>query len=54
MSINSPGTLFKQSQGFLETKVYIAGLPRKADNTLVKQVTKILRVMLINTVLSFI
>ncbi|XP_051464522.1 vitamin K-dependent protein S isoform X2 [Apus apus] len=38
MSINSPGTLFKQSQGFLETKVYIAGLPRKVGNTLVKQI----------------
>uniref|UniRef100_A0A8C4UMZ7 Vitamin K-dependent protein S n=1 Tax=Falco tinnunculus TaxID=100819 RepID=A0A8C4UMZ7_FALTI len=38
MSINSPGTLFKQSQGFLETKVYIAGLPRKVGSTLVKQI----------------
>lgn len=51
MSINSPGTLFKQSQGFLETKVYIAGLPRKVGNTLVKQVTKIIRVMFIHIVL---
>ncbi|KAM6098300.1 LOW QUALITY PROTEIN: vitamin K-dependent protein S [Theristicus caerulescens] len=38
MSINSAGTLFKQSQGFLETKVYIAGLPHKVGNTLVKQI----------------
>lgn len=40
MSINSPGTLFKQSQGFLETKVYIAGLPRRVGSSLVKQVIK--------------
>lgn len=40
MSINSPGTLFKQSQGFLETKVYIAGLPRRVGGALVKQVIK--------------
>ncbi|RMC01721.1 hypothetical protein DUI87_21736 [Hirundo rustica rustica] len=39
MSINSPGTLFKQSQGFLETKVYIAGLPRRVGGALVKQPT---------------
>ncbi|XP_064378347.1 vitamin K-dependent protein S isoform X2 [Dromaius novaehollandiae] len=38
MNINSPGTLFKQSYGFLETKVYIAGLPRKVGNTLIKQI----------------
>ncbi|EOB02586.1 Vitamin K-dependent protein S, partial [Anas platyrhynchos] len=38
MNINSPGTLFKQSHGFLETKVYIAGLPRKAGDTLIKQI----------------
>lgn len=40
MSINSPGTLFKQSQGFLETKVHIAGLPRRVGSALVKQVIK--------------
>uniref|UniRef100_A0A8C3L5S7 Vitamin K-dependent protein S n=1 Tax=Chrysolophus pictus TaxID=9089 RepID=A0A8C3L5S7_CHRPC len=38
MNINSPGTLFKQSHGFLETKVYIAGLPRKVGDTLIKQI----------------
>uniref|UniRef100_A0A8C6ZFU2 Vitamin K-dependent protein S n=1 Tax=Nothoprocta perdicaria TaxID=30464 RepID=A0A8C6ZFU2_NOTPE len=38
MNINSPGTLFKQSHGFLETKVYIAGFPRKVDNSLIKQI----------------
>lgn len=38
MSINSPRNLFKPSNGFLETKVYIAGLPRKVDNTLIKPV----------------
>ncbi|XP_015276008.1 PREDICTED: vitamin K-dependent protein S [Gekko japonicus] len=36
MNINSPRNLFKPSNGFLETKVYIAGLPRKVDNTLIK------------------
>lgn len=51
MNINSPGTLFKQSHGFLETKVYIAGLPRKVGDTLIKQVTK--KVMLIKTFLYF-
>uniref|UniRef100_A0A8D0GQ90 Vitamin K-dependent protein S n=1 Tax=Sphenodon punctatus TaxID=8508 RepID=A0A8D0GQ90_SPHPU len=38
MNINSPGSLFKPSNGFLETKVYIAGLPRKVDNTLIKPI----------------
>ncbi|KAM8821424.1 vitamin K-dependent protein S [Eudromia elegans] len=38
MNINSPGTLFKQSHGFLETKVYIAGFPRKVGNNLIKQI----------------
>ncbi|XP_033002629.1 vitamin K-dependent protein S [Lacerta agilis] len=38
MSINSPRNLFKPSNGFLETKVYIAGLPRKVDNTLIKPI----------------
>lgn len=32
MNINSPGNLFKPIGGFLETKVYIAGLPRKMNN----------------------
>ncbi|KAJ1116813.1 hypothetical protein NDU88_005018 [Pleurodeles waltl] len=31
MNINSPGYLFKPTNGVLETKVYIAGLPRKID-----------------------
>lgn len=51
MNINSPGTLFKQSHGFLETKVYIAGLPRKVGDTLIKQVTK--KVMLVKTFCIF-
>ncbi|XP_060090495.1 vitamin K-dependent protein S [Heteronotia binoei] len=38
MNINSPRNLFKPSNGFLETKVYIAGLPRKVDNTLIKAI----------------
>uniref|UniRef100_A0A8C0H9T3 Vitamin K-dependent protein S n=1 Tax=Chelonoidis abingdonii TaxID=106734 RepID=A0A8C0H9T3_CHEAB len=36
MNINSPRSLFKPSNGFLETKVYIAGLPRKVGDTLIK------------------
>ncbi|XP_062830976.1 vitamin K-dependent protein S isoform X2 [Anolis carolinensis] len=38
MNINSPRNLFKPSNGFLETKVYIAGLPRKVDNALIKPI----------------
>ncbi|XP_053162720.1 vitamin K-dependent protein S isoform X2 [Hemicordylus capensis] len=38
MNINSPQNLFKPSNGFLETKVYIAGLSRKMDNTLIKPI----------------
>ncbi|KAF7251254.1 Vitamin K-dependent protein S [Varanus komodoensis] len=38
MNINSPRNLFKPSNGFLETKVYIAGLPRKVDNILIKPI----------------
>ncbi|XP_077198323.1 vitamin K-dependent protein S isoform X2 [Paroedura picta] len=38
MNINSPQNLFKPSNGFLETKVYIAGLPRKEDSTLIKMI----------------
>lgn len=38
MNINSPRNLFKPSNGFLETKVFIAGLPRKMDNTLIKPI----------------
>ncbi|KAM6447879.1 vitamin K-dependent protein S isoform 2-T2 [Liasis olivaceus] len=36
MNINNPRPLFKLSNGFLDTKVYIAGLPRKMDNSLIK------------------
>ncbi|KAM4796587.1 vitamin K-dependent protein S [Rhinophrynus dorsalis] len=32
MNINNPQSLFKPSHGILETKVYIAGLPRKVEN----------------------
>nr|XP_006116899.1 vitamin K-dependent protein S isoform X1 [Pelodiscus sinensis] len=38
MNINSPRNLFKPSNGFLETKVYIAGLPRKVNDTLIKPI----------------
>lgn len=39
MNINKPESLFKPTNGFLETKVYFAGLPRKAENTLIRPVT---------------
>lgn len=38
MNINNPRPLFKLSNGFLDTKVYIAGLPRRMDNSLIKLV----------------
>ncbi|XP_062982890.1 vitamin K-dependent protein S [Elgaria multicarinata webbii] len=38
MNINSPRNLFKPSNGFLETKVFIAGLPRKVDSILIKPI----------------
>lgn len=38
MNINKPGSLFKPTQGFLETKVYFAGLPRKVENTLIRSI----------------
>ncbi|ETE70794.1 Vitamin K-dependent protein S, partial [Ophiophagus hannah] len=36
MNINNPRPLFKLSNGFLDTKVYIAGIPRRMDNSLIK------------------
>ncbi|XP_020830483.1 vitamin K-dependent protein S isoform X4 [Phascolarctos cinereus] len=36
MNINSPSHLFKPTNGFLETKVYFAGLPRTMENGLMK------------------
>ncbi|XP_076974768.1 vitamin K-dependent protein S isoform X1 [Tamandua tetradactyla] len=38
MNINKPGSLFKPTNGFLETKVYFAGLPRKVENALIKPI----------------
>uniref|UniRef100_A0A8C3X364 Vitamin K-dependent protein S n=1 Tax=Catagonus wagneri TaxID=51154 RepID=A0A8C3X364_9CETA len=38
MNINKPGSLFKPTSGFLETKVYFAGLPRKVENALIKPI----------------
>lgn len=38
MNINKPGSLFKPTNGFLETKVYFAGLPRKVENALIRPV----------------
>lgn len=34
MSINSPESLFTSTNGILETKVYIAGLPNRTDNVI--------------------
>ncbi|XP_040340176.1 vitamin K-dependent protein S [Herpailurus yagouaroundi] len=38
MNINKPRSLFKPANGFLETKVYFAGLPRKGENVLIKPI----------------
>ncbi|XP_008060084.1 vitamin K-dependent protein S [Carlito syrichta] len=38
MNINKPGSLFKPTNGFLETKVYFAGLPRIMENALIKPI----------------
>lgn len=38
MNINKPESLFKSTSGFVETKVYFAGLPRTLKNTLIKPV----------------
>ncbi|XP_010976817.2 vitamin K-dependent protein S [Camelus dromedarius] len=38
MNINKPGSLFKPTNGFLETKVYFAGLPRKVENALIRPI----------------
>lgn len=38
MNINKPESLFKPTNGFLETKVYFAGLPRKMESTLIKPI----------------
>ncbi|KAM5277562.1 vitamin K-dependent protein S isoform 2-T2 [Hipposideros larvatus] len=38
MNINKPQSIFKPTSGFLETKVYFAGLPQKMENTLIKPI----------------
>ncbi|KAK1343793.1 hypothetical protein QTO34_014346, partial [Cnephaeus nilssonii] len=38
MNINKPESLFKSTGGFVETKVYFAGLPRTLKNTLIKPI----------------
>ncbi|XP_027409193.1 vitamin K-dependent protein S [Bos indicus x Bos taurus] len=38
MNINKPGSLFKPTNGFLETKVYFAGVPRKMENALIRPI----------------
>ncbi|KAF5923888.1 hypothetical protein HPG69_010316, partial [Diceros bicornis minor] len=38
MNINKPQNLFKLTNGFLETKVYFAGLPRKVENALIRPI----------------
>uniref|UniRef100_A0A8C2N9R3 Vitamin K-dependent protein S n=1 Tax=Capra hircus TaxID=9925 RepID=A0A8C2N9R3_CAPHI len=38
MNINKPESLFKPTNGFLETKVYFAGVPRKVENALIRPI----------------
>lgn len=38
MNINKLGSLFKPTDGFLDTKIYFAGLPRKVESALIKPV----------------
>ncbi|XP_029071249.1 vitamin K-dependent protein S [Monodon monoceros] len=38
MNINKPESLFKPTNGFLETKVYFAGIPRKVENALIRPI----------------
>ncbi|XP_036754922.2 vitamin K-dependent protein S isoform X1 [Manis pentadactyla] len=38
MNINKPGSLFKPTNGFLETKVYFAGFPSKVENALIRPI----------------
>uniref|UniRef100_A0A673TQA6 Vitamin K-dependent protein S n=1 Tax=Suricata suricatta TaxID=37032 RepID=A0A673TQA6_SURSU len=38
MNINKPESLFKPTNGFLETKVYFAGLPWKGENVLIRPI----------------
>ncbi|KAM8770419.1 vitamin K-dependent protein S isoform 1-T1 [Rhynchonycteris naso] len=38
MNINKPENLFKSTNGFIETKVYFAGLPPKLENTLIRPI----------------
>nr|XP_058919815.1 vitamin K-dependent protein S [Kogia breviceps] len=38
MNINKPESLFKPANGFLETKVYFAGIPRKVENALIRPI----------------
>lgn len=51
MNIIKLNTLFKPTNGFLEIKVYIAGLPITLGNTLIKQVTAqtFYEIVLLNT-----
>lgn len=38
MNINKFGSLFKPTDGFLDTKIYFAGLPRKVESALIRPV----------------
>lgn len=38
MNINKFGSLFKPTDGFLDTKIYFAGLPRKVESALIKPI----------------
>ncbi|XP_004634887.1 vitamin K-dependent protein S [Octodon degus] len=38
MNINKPANLFKSTNGFVETKIYFSGLPRKVANALLRPI----------------
>lgn len=38
MNINKPASLFKATNGFVETKIYFSGLPRKVAEALIRPV----------------
>uniref|UniRef100_A0A8C2V354 Vitamin K-dependent protein S n=2 Tax=Chinchilla lanigera TaxID=34839 RepID=A0A8C2V354_CHILA len=38
MNINKPANLFKSTNGFVETKIYFSGLPRKVEDALIRPI----------------
>ncbi|KAM6161661.1 vitamin K-dependent protein S [Erethizon dorsatum] len=38
MNINKPASLFKATNGFVETKIYFSGLPRKVEDALIRPI----------------